>query len=66
MAKEPVKTPMIPLKLSEYTRILRLTRKPTREEFITIAKVAGAGILIIGVMGFIIYFFLTEIPKMLK
>ncbi|HIH86384.1 MAG TPA: protein translocase SEC61 complex subunit gamma [Methanosarcinales archaeon] len=57
---------MIPLKLSEYTRILRLTRKPTREEFITIAKVAGAGILIIGVMGFIIYFFLTEIPKMLK
>jgi len=66
LAKEPVKTPMIPLKLSEYTRILRLTRKPTREEFITIAKVAGAGILIIGVMGFIIYFFLTEIPKMLK
>jgi len=65
LAKEPVKTPMIPLKLSEYTRILRLTRKPTREEFFTIAKVAGAGILIIGVMGFIIYFFLTEIPKMI-
>ena len=65
MAKEPVNTPMIPLKLSEYTRILRLTRKPTREEFLTIAKVAGAGILIIGVMGFIIYFFLTEIPKMI-
>jgi protein transport protein SEC61 subunit gamma-like protein len=64
LAKEPAKTPMIPLKLSEYTRIIRLTRKPTREEFITIAKVAGAGILIIGVMGFIIYFFLTEIPKM--
>jgi protein transport protein SEC61 subunit gamma-like protein len=65
LAKEPVKTPMIPLKFSEYSRILRLTRKPTREEFLTIAKVAGAGILIIGVMGFIIYFFLTEIPKMI-
>ncbi len=64
MAKEAAKTPMIPLKFSEYSRILRLTRKPTREEFLTIAKVAGAGILIIGVMGFIIYFFLTEIPKM--
>jgi protein transport protein SEC61 subunit gamma-like protein len=56
---------MIPLKFSEYSRILRLTRKPTREEFLMIAKVAGAGILIIGVIGFIIYFFLTEIPKMM-
>lgn len=65
MAKEPAKTPMIPLKFSEYSRILRLTRKPTREEFFTIAKVAGVGILIIGIMGFIIYFFLTEIPKMM-
>lgn len=64
MAKEPQFTPAIPLKLSEYTRILKLTRKPTREEFMTIAKVAGAGILLIGLIGFIIYFFLTEVPKL--
>jgi protein transport protein SEC61 subunit gamma-like protein len=30
-----------------------------------IAKVSGAGILIIGFIGFIIYFFLTEVPKLI-
>jgi len=50
-------------KLSEYTRILKLARKPTREEFIMIAKVAGAGILLIGVIGFMIYLVLTEMPQ---
>ncbi|KAB3544132.1 MAG: protein translocase SEC61 complex subunit gamma [ANME-2 cluster archaeon] len=50
-------------KLSEYTRILKLARKPTREEFIMIAKVAGAGILLIGVIGFLIYLVLTEVPQ---
>jgi len=50
-------------KLSEYTRILKLARKPTREEFIMIAKVAGAGILLIGVVGFLIYLVLTEMPQ---
>ncbi|MBW6517592.1 MAG: protein translocase SEC61 complex subunit gamma [ANME-2 cluster archaeon] len=64
MVKEIKSTPTIPLKLSEYTRILKLTRKPTREEFTMIAKVSGAGILIIGLIGFIIYFFLTEVPKL--
>ncbi len=50
-------------KLSEYTRILKLARKPTREEFIMIAKVAGAGILLIGAVGFLIYLVLTEMPQ---
>lgn len=55
----------VPLKLKEYLRVLKLTRKPTREEFSVIAKVAGAGILIIGFIGFIIYLLLTELPKMI-
>ncbi len=50
-------------KLSEYTRILKLARKPTREEFMMIAKVAGAGIVLIGVVGFLIYLVLTEMPQ---
>jgi len=52
----------IPLRLSEYTRVLKLTRKPTREEFTIIAKVAGAGILLIGFIGFIIYLLITVMP----
>ncbi len=52
----------IPLSLGEYTRVLKLTRKPTREEFLVIAKVAGAGILLIGFIGFIIYLLITVMP----
>lgn len=52
----------VPLKLSEYVRVLKLTRKPTREEFTVIAKVAGAGILLIGFIGFIIYLLITIMP----
>ena len=50
-------------KLSEYVRILKLSRKPTKEEFTMIAKVAGAGILLIGFIGFLIYLMLTEMPQ---
>jgi len=56
----------IPLRLGEYVRVLKLTRKPSREEFTVIAKVAGAGILLIGFIGFIIYLVLTEAPKWFK
>jgi len=47
LVNETIIPSYIPLKLSEYTRILKLTRKPTREEFLMIAKVAGAGNLIL-------------------
>jgi len=56
----------VPLKLSEYIRVLKLTRKPTREEFSVIAKVAGAGILLVGFIGFIIYILITVIPGWFK
>lgn len=56
----------IPLRLDEYLRVLKLTRKPTREEFTVIAKVAGAGILLVGFIGFLIYLLITVLPGWLK
>lgn len=50
--------------LRSYLRVLKLTKKPSREEFLMIAKVAGIGILVAGIVGFLIYITLTEIPKM--
>ena len=50
-------------KLEEYLRVLKLARKPTREEFNMIAKISMAGIGIIGTLGFVIYALLTELPK---
>ncbi|HEY9205527.1 MAG TPA: protein translocase SEC61 complex subunit gamma [Candidatus Methanoperedens sp.] len=52
----------VPLRLSEYLRVLKLTRKPSREEFTVIAKVAGAGILLIGFIGFVIYLLISVLP----
>jgi protein transport protein SEC61 subunit gamma-like protein len=49
----------------EYIRVLRLARKPSREEFTMIAKVSMAGIALIGMMGFLIYVLLTQLPKSL-
>jgi len=38
----------------ECVRVLRVTKKPTKFEFKTIVKASGLGILIIGLIGFII------------
>ena len=51
--------------IKSYLRVLKLTKKPSKEEFLTIAKVSGAGILAVGVMGFIVYILLVIIPKLL-
>jgi protein transport protein SEC61 subunit gamma-like protein len=53
------------MNLGEYIRVLRLARKPSREEFTMIAKVSMAGIALIGMMGFLIYVLLTQLPKSL-
>jgi len=39
----------------KYLRVLKLARTPTREEFTKIAAVAAAGVLLVGLIGFIIY-----------
>jgi len=49
--------------LKSYLRVLKLSKKPSREEFLMIAKVAGAGILVIGLVGFLIYVLLTVVPQ---
>ncbi len=38
----------------ECRRVLKITKKPSSEEFKTIVKVSGLGMAIIGIIGFII------------
>jgi len=40
--------------INECIRVLRVTKKPDRVEFTTIVKASGLGILIIGLLGFLI------------
>jgi protein transport protein SEC61 subunit gamma-like protein len=39
----------------ECVRVFRITKKPSREEYKAIMKVAGLGILLIGLIGFIVH-----------
>ncbi|MBU7044020.1 MAG: protein translocase SEC61 complex subunit gamma [Theionarchaea archaeon] len=41
-------------KLGTYTRVLRLARKPDTKEYSQVAKITGIGILLIGLVGFLI------------
>ena len=38
----------------ECGRVLSVTKKPTNDEFKTVVKVSGAGILLIGLLGFFV------------
>jgi len=40
----------------ECKRVLRVTKKPDKQEFITIVKISAMGMAIMGVIGFLIHF----------
>ncbi|HII00512.1 TPA: protein translocase SEC61 complex subunit gamma [Methanosarcinaceae archaeon] len=63
MFEQKITTERIGQIIRAHLRVLKLTKKPSREEFLTIAKVAGAGILAVGAIGFIIYVLLTMLPQ---
>jgi len=50
--------------IKETERILRLIRKPKRSEFDEVARVTGLGIILFGLIGFII-FFIAQLIRML-
>ena len=55
ISKPEIKTDVIHEELvRKYLRVLKLARTPTREEFTKIATVAAAGVLLVGLIGFII------------
>ncbi len=45
----------------KYWRVLKLARTPTRDEFTKIALVAAAGILIVGLIGFLVYVMMSPL-----
>ena len=45
----------------KYGRVLKMARNPTNEEYAKTSKITGAGILIIGGIGFLIYLLATQV-----
>ena len=42
-------------KLKQYRRVISIARKPDKDEFKSSAKITGAGILLLGFIGFVIF-----------
>ena len=51
-----------PTDLTSYIRVLKLASTPTWDEFSKVAAISGLGILLVGLIGFIIFAVMTFIP----
>ncbi|MFD1511980.1 protein translocase SEC61 complex subunit gamma [Halomarina rubra] len=52
----------VPKDLNSYVRVLKLASTPSTEEFSQVALIAGAGIVFIGLIGFLIFAVMTLLP----
>jgi protein transport protein SEC61 subunit gamma and related proteins len=49
----------------EYMRVLKITKKPSKNEFWNIVKITGLGILFIGLIGFVIVSLKTILKQLI-
>jgi len=52
----------VPYDLNSYIRVLKLASTPSSDEFLQVSKIAGAGILLVGFMGFLIFAIMSLLP----
>jgi protein transport protein SEC61 subunit gamma-like protein len=52
----------VKFELSDYIRVLKMASTPSWNEFSQVSKIAGAGILLVGIVGFFIYVVMTFLP----
>ena len=52
----------VPYDINSYIRVLKLASTPSNDEFLQVSKIAGAGILLIGFIGFLIFAIMSLIP----
>jgi len=52
----------VPYDLNSYIRVLKLASTPSWNEFSQVSKIAGAGIMLIGFIGFVIFAVMSFLP----
>ncbi|MFW6320739.1 MAG: protein translocase SEC61 complex subunit gamma [Halohasta sp.] len=52
----------VPYDLNSYIRVLKLASTPSWNEFSQVSKIAGAGIVLIGFIGFVIFAIMSFLP----
>ena len=46
----------------KYGRVIKMARKPSTDEYIKVAQITGLGLLLVGGVGFLIYWLMTYLP----
>ena len=49
----------------KYGRVLKMARKPTNDEYAKTSKITGAGILLIGGLGFLIFLIAKQLAPLI-
>ncbi|TSD15889.1 protein translocase SEC61 complex subunit gamma [Haloglomus irregulare] len=52
----------VPKDLGSYTRVLKLASTPSWEEFSRVALIAGVGVILVGILGFLIFVGMNFVP----
>ena len=52
----------VPYDLTSYVRVLKLASTPSWEEFSQVALIAGAGVVLVGILGFVIFAIMNFVP----
>ncbi len=52
----------VPYDLNSYIRVLKLASTPSTDEFLQVSQIAGAGIILIGFIGFLIFAVMSLLP----
>jgi len=50
------------LNINDYIRVLKLARTPTWDEFKQVALIAAAGVVFVGIVGFLIFVVMRPLP----
>ncbi len=50
----------------KYGRVLKMARKPDKDEFLKIVQITGIGMILIGALGFLIYLIWNYLPPMIQ
>jgi len=52
----------VPYDLNSYIRVLKLASTPSTDEFLQVSQIAGAGIILVGFIGFLIFAVMSLLP----
>lgn len=49
-------------KIKSYIRVLKLVKRPTKEDYLDALRICSIGIVLIGIIGFILYLITIILP----